>query len=489
MNRSNRKNRSKQGNHLQMLFTNIKKFNQRIKSRLTWKSVAKNALICVCSFVLAGFICLLIQTKSPLRDVFTNGRISILKERPAHITKDIIVDMSSMCAPGGIMNLTRALITDISKKRPNWRLLVLVSKGQKHVYNLPKADNIKLIEIECFPLNFIIAEHFFKLKSFGIFHDKLTQLLYYDRIFCDRNCDLLWNPVGFSCYCNFVNIPKISTIHDTACFDIFPKFLGGDTWILESKMCQENSVHFSKKIITVSEFSRKRIEKNFPEAEDLVKVIPIRLGTRVYSSDKIDKVKKILDKYGLKSQKYFIFCSSWWRNKNHVNLMKAFNKFAQKNSEIKLILVGKHPDMFESRPIKDFCSDRLIISGFVPDEDLGILLKNALAFVHPSVYEGFGMPIIEAMANGIPVACSNVASLPEVAGSAALFFDPFDTDSITRAMHRLVNDPQLRNHLIQKGYQQAKKYSDRDAMVDEYIRVMENVMHENDLRKARKELK
>ena len=164
--------------------------------------------------------------------------------------------------------------------------------------------------------------------------------------------------------------------------------------------------------------------------------------------------------------------------------MKAFNKFTEKNSEIKLILVGKHPDVFESRPIQEFASDRLIITGFVPDEDLGILLKNALAFIHPSVYEGFGMPIVEAMANGIPVACSNVSSLPEVAGPAALLFDPFNVDGMTQAMHRLADDPQLRKDLIKKGYEQAKKYSDRDAMVDEYIRVMEEVMHENDLRKA-----
>jgi len=166
--------------------------------------------------------------------------------------------------------------------------------------------------------------------------------------------------------------------------------------------------------------------------------------------------------------------------------MQAFNKFAEKNSEIKLILIGYHRDVFKSRPIQEFSSDRIIIAGFVPDEELGILLKNALAFIHPSVYEGFGMPIIEAMANGVPVACSNVASLPEVAGSAALLFDPFDTNSITQALHRMADDLQLRKNLIKKGYEQAKKYSDRDAMVNEYIRVMEEVMEENDRKKRSK---
>ena len=125
-----------------------------------------------------------------------------------------------------------------------------------------------------------------------------------------------------------------------------------------------------------------------------------------------------------------------------------------------------------------------IIVGFIPDEELNILLKNALAFIHPSVYEGFGIPVIEAMKNGIPVACSRILSLPEVAGYAALLFDPLDTNSITEAMLKLADDPQLREVLIKKGYQQAKKYANRDRMTDEYIRLMEEVMTENDFMKS-----
>jgi glycosyltransferase involved in cell wall biosynthesis len=316
------------------------------------------------------------------------------------------------------------------------------------------------------------------------FPDKLTQLLYHDLIFCDCDCDLVWDPLGDDSFCNFTSVPRITTIHDLACFDVDPKFFATQGHRLGASMCIRDAIHFSKKIITISEFSQKRICDKFHVSKDFVRHIPTQLGTRIYSKNDPETRLKIMNKYRLKSQKYFIFCSKWWRNKNHGALMKAFNKFAQKNSEIKLILVGDHPRVFESRPIKDYCSDRLIIAGFVPDEELGILLKNALAFIHPSVYEGFGMPIVEAMANGIPVACSNVASLPEVAGSAALLFDPFNVDSITQAMYRLADDPLLRKSLIQKGYEQAKKYSDREAMVDEYIRVMEEVMRENDRKKG-----
>ena len=478
------KNRKKSTYDLAKIFTAIKKFVNRIPLGLILQRTIKTIVICACSVVIIFSLFLLCRTRIPLSDVFTTGRISILKNRPENITRDIIIDLVSLGERGGISVLTKILIEDIAKKRPNWRFLILTSKNRKHMYDyLPRSDNVKRIEVNISPSPLIYVQRPFKSQLFGKIQDKLTQLLHFDAVFCDNNCDLIWDPIGDCSLCNFVIVPRISTIHDLACFNNDPRSFAAKDKALKAYLTT-NAIHFSKKIITVSEFSQKQICDEFHVSKNFVKHVPIQLGTRVYSVVETKKSITVLNKYRLKPQKYFIFCSSWWKNKNHGNLMKAFNKFAQKNSDIKLILVGKHPGMFESRPITDYCSDRLIIAGFVPDEELGILLKNALAFIHPSVYEGFGMPIIEAMANGIPVACSNVASLPEIAGSAALLFDPFNVDSITQAMHRLADDPQLRKELIKKGYEQAKKYSDRDAMVDEYIRVMEEVMRENDLKKA-----
>jgi len=467
------------------VIVSIKKLSSRISLSLILRCIIKTIFICFCSLVIICFFYLLARTRSPLCDIFTTGRIGILKDRPANITRDIIVDMANFGAKGGMMVLTRSLVTDIAKRRPDWRFLILISKKHEHVYNFPKYPNIKLIGIKCFPITLFFTEQIFNVNPCS-FHDKLTQLLYHDLIFCDDNCDLVWDPLGDSSFCNFANVPRISTVHDLACFDVAPEFFASPSHRLGANMLIRDAMHFSKKIITVSEFSQKRICDKFRVSEDFVKHIPTQLGTRIYSENDPKKRANVMNKYELEPQKYFIFYSKWWRNKNHGALMKAFNKFAQKNSEIKLILVGDHQGEFQSRLIEKFSSDRIIIAGFVPDEELGILLKNALAFIHPSVYEGFGMPIIEAMANGVPVACSNVASLPEVAGSAALLFDPFDTNSITQALHRMADDLQLRKNLIKKGYEQAKKYSDRDAMVNEYIRVMEEVMEENDRKKRSK---
>jgi glycosyltransferase involved in cell wall biosynthesis len=123
---------------------------------------------------------------------------------------------------------------------------------------------------------------------------------------------------------------------------------------------------------------------------------------------------------------------------------------------------------------------KVVFTNFIPDDELNVLLSNALAFVHPSLYEGFGMPVIEAMTAGVPVICSNAGSLPEVAGDAALFFDPYNVDEIAAAMKRIVEDEGLRRELIQKGYKQAAKFADADKMVDEYIEVFEEVMAQNE---------
>ena len=124
MKKSNRENRTKLN---RKILINISKFSRWIEKNLNFRSIAKNTLIFICSFIFTCFIYSLLRTKSPISDVFTTDRISILKDRPANITRDIIVDLSSFYEVGGIMNLALALIEGIAVKRPNWRLLILIT--------------------------------------------------------------------------------------------------------------------------------------------------------------------------------------------------------------------------------------------------------------------------------------------------------------------------------------------------------------------------
>lgn len=118
--------------------------------------------------------------------------------------------------------------------------------------------------------------------------------------------------------------------------------------------------------------------------------------------------------------------------------------------------------------------DRVIFTGFAPDEDLPVLLNGALAYVQPSLYEGFGIPALNALFCGVPVIVSKTASLPEVVGDAGVLFDPYSVEDIRNAIVRVINDKALQKTMIQKGFKQAKKFS-WEKMAKEVIEVLENV--------------
>ena len=291
--------------YLHQPITIMKYFYHWISSNSKLRSIIKNSLIFICSFIITCFIYSLLRTKSPISDIFTTDRISILKDRPANITRDIIIDLSSFYEVGGIMNLASALIEEIAVKRPNWRLLVLISRENKHMYDLPKMDNLKPIEID-FSFSPIVLFEKLNPKSFCLLHDKLVQLFYYDLFFIDSNCDLIWDPAGDSNLCNFITVPRISIFHDLASFDTTPEFYRSEIDRWAAKLCLKDSIRFSKKIVTVSKFSQNRICDKFHVSKDFVKYIPIKLGTRVYSNANPKKSSIILHKYKLAPQKYFI---------------------------------------------------------------------------------------------------------------------------------------------------------------------------------------
>ena len=145
--------------------------------------------------------------------------------------------------------------------------------------------------------------------------------------------------------------------------------------------------------------------------------------------------------------------------KNIARLIEAFSKI---KNEIQLVIVGKKGWLYEEileTPKKLEIADRVKFLDFVTDEDLPIFYKNAMCFVLPSLYEGFGLPVLEAMQYGCPVITSNVSSLPEAGGDAALYVDPLNVDDIKKNLDLIINNSELRKKLIKKGYEQAARFS------------------------------
>jgi glycosyltransferase involved in cell wall biosynthesis len=162
----------------------------------------------------------------------------------------------------------------------------------------------------------------------------------------------------------------------------------------------------------------------------------------------------------------------------HKNLERLFEAFARVEEPAALVVPG-YATPFESE-LRDraaiAASDRIRFTGWLSEADLDGLYRAATALVFPSLAEGFGLPVLEAMVRGTPVGCSNTTSLPEIAGEAALLFDPLDVDAITDAIRRLLGDAELRRRLSNAGRQQAAMFTWEKAAqktIDSYRRTLE----------------
>lgn len=239
---------------------------------------------------------------------------------------------------------------------------------------------------------------------------------------------------------------KVSTIHDIA-FEKFPQTF---SWQFRQfyRLLVPKIISSSRKIFTVSDFSKSEICSLYSTPHSSVEVIK-----NATSSIFIPTLKTEIQ------TKYILAVSSLTQQKNFSNLIDAFNILNDQQHE--LLLVGSINRNFAPQSLIDKieANPRIRFAGRISDSELVKLYSNAKAFVHPSLYEGFGIPPLEAQACGCPVICSNIASLPEVCGDSALYFDPYNVADIASKIDNLLADPKLTETLVSRGYENIKQFS------------------------------
>jgi len=221
---------------------------------------------------------------------------------------------------------------------------------------------------------------------------------------------------------------------------------------------------------------RDLVERYGTEPDKITVVYPGYDGTTFQPVRDEGTIEAVKAKYNIAGH-YILFVGTLQPRKNLTRLIEAFSNIQHPTSNIQLVIAGKkgwlYHDIF--RQVEKLgLGEGVVFTGYVPEGDLPALMSGARLFVFPSLYEGFGLPVLEAMACGVPVVCSNASSLPEVAGDAAVLVDPLDVEGMAAAMERVLGNNELRAELIERGFEQAGKFS-WEKCARETLKVLEMV--------------
>jgi len=271
---------------------------------------------------------------------------------------------------------------------------------------------------------------------------------------------LFWIPRGLGC-------PYVLTVHD-----LLEHMYGS-----RDASSLRRSLHFyltrrvlrkAARVIAVSQFTKNEIEKLLSISDERIEVVYNAIDERFLRGHATDADRDLIAQRYLVNYPFILYAGAIRPHKNVVRIIEAFSALKselqkeQQFPDLKLIIIGddlsSHPRLRRT-VVRSGVQNDVRFLGFVPIEVLRIFYDVAKIFVFPSLYEGFGLPPLEAMAHGTPVVTSTTSSLPEVAGNAALLVNPENVFEIRRALQRALLDPALRAQMKQRGYEQAQRFS------------------------------
>ncbi len=292
----------------------------------------------------------------------------------------------------------------------------------------------------------------------------------FDKIFCEApiysiqeqillpflvpKCDLFWSP--------HFNIPigkiKAKKRVVTLCDMYFAVHTENLSFLkkIYAKLFYQKAVDFSEKVITISSFSKKEILDHVKRAENKVTVIPLGVDTKLFSLKKKRQERKL-------PSKFFLYVGNVKPNKNLPRLFRAFSKLALENPSLSLVVVSKAKEEEKKQVLqkafKEKVPSSILFFNDVLEKELPYFYEKAISFVFPSLYEGFGLPPLEAMSLGCPVLTSSIEPLLEVCGSSAFYFDPCKEEEIYKGMKQVLVQKEEVEKKIKEGKMHVKKFS------------------------------
>lgn len=357
---------------------------------------------------------------------------------------------------GGSVTYALKLVKEISLLDKQNKYIIYINKECKDI-NFEVGDNFN-IRVLNFEYSSVYLRYFWEqiILPFYIFKDKI---------------DLL-HSLGYVTPL-FTTAKKVVSILDINYKGHSNNMSGSKRFLLGSMV--NLSAIFCSKIITISEFSKEQIIKYTRAKSDKI-IVTLLSGSSDALPEERKQTNSILQKYNIYN-KYIIAFSSPSPHKNIERLVDAVSEILTNRLDLKMVLVG-HQHKSENlikRIEKNNLLDKVIFTGFVPDEDIQPLMSNAKLFVFPSLYEGFGIPLLDAQACKVPVVSSNAGSLSEVGGDAVFYFDPENTIEMKEVMFKVLEDDSIVDIIVKKGIENRKNFSWRQTAqqtLDVYKKVL-----------------
>lgn len=347
----------------------------------------------------------------------------------------------------GISQYIMHLMREFPKVAPETRFDVLTLAGEELLY-VTDPERIRAISVD---------------QRYGGALKNLVWQQYAIPGFCRKETyDVAFFPAGNRRLPFWTPCPRVGTFHDISILHVPGKY----DWVhhVYNLRVMPALVRRLTHVITISECSRRDLVDYVGVPEERITVVPEAADTtRYYPRDHGECLARVSMRHGLK-RPYVLFISRIDHpGKNHARLIRAFSRLkTAEDLPHQLVLAGsdwnRAEEVHAAAAASPYAKD-IVFTGFVPDDAVPDLYGGAEVFVFPSLFEGFGLPILEAMASGVPVACSNTSSLPEVAGDAAVFFDPLDESAIEDALCRLLTQEVLRKDCIERGLKHAAQFS------------------------------
>lgn len=256
---------------------------------------------------------------------------------------------------------------------------------------------------------------------------------------------------------------KVVTFYDLN-IELLPNLYEFKLRMLSFLKISKLSAHFADKIISISENTKKDLTRLYKVSADKIKVIHLAADRDFFLRDKEHVRKNIAKKFGIDFP-FILYVGQIRVQKNLPRMLEAFKKIKEKGIPQKLVLVGANNRGSEFYDLKSearrigLANEVIHISNCQRTEDLAYFYNSADLFVYPSLYEGFGLPVLEAFACGAAVIASYASSIPEVAGDAGILVDPYDIDALARAMLKVLSDDKSRNELVSRGLERVKCFS------------------------------